>query len=190
MSPRQRVVVTGGIGSGKTSVIDALSGLGWSIIKTDVVGHEVLMDPAAVAALAALWPTVVVQGKVNRSDLAGIVFRDVRHLAALEDITHPLIVDRVDRWIEGSRGFVAIEVPVAKVGRRWGPLVVVHAPLVLRRQRALDRGMTVADVDSRMAIQPSDFDWLATAGYVIDNRGTINDLEATVRRFDAWARSA
>lgn len=190
MSPRQRVVVTGGIGSGKSTVIAALSGLGWSVLKADLEGHEVLNDPAVVTAVAARWPAAVVDGKVNRSELAAKVFPNAEELSALEEITHPLIVGRVDRWIESSIGHIAIEIPVLKVNReRWGSLVVVHAPQSLRRERALRRGMKGADIDARMARQPSDSELLASADFVIDNQGTVADLETEVRRFDAWARS-
>jgi dephospho-CoA kinase len=189
MGPRQRFVITGGIGSGKSTVLNALAELGWAVIEADVVGHDVLTDPEVTAAIAVRWPTVVVGGQVSRSGLAGIVFGDRDELSALEEITHPLIVGRVERWIESSSGQVAIEVPVLKVRRTgWGPLVVVDAPLIVRKQRALQRGMAVADVEARMATQPADYELLAAADFVIGNHGTVEDLEAAVRKFDAWAR--
>ena len=59
MRPHQRVVVAGGIGSGKSTVISALSELGWSVINADQVGHEVLMDPDVIESVAARWPQAV-----------------------------------------------------------------------------------------------------------------------------------
>ena len=186
----QRFVITGGIASGKTMVVDLLFGAGWSVIKADLVGHQVLTDPDVVDAVAAKWPTVVAEGKVSRSELAGVVFANPDHLAVLEAITQPLIVDRIDRWIEGASGLLAVEVPVLKATRTWwGPLVVAHAPRILRRERALARGMAPADVDARMTVQPSDSELLASADFVIDNHGTIENLAVAVRRFDGWARS-
>ena len=186
----QRFVITGGIASGKTMVVDLLSGAGWSVIKADVVGHQVLTDPGVVDAVTAKWPAVAVNGEVSRSELARVVFASPDHLSALEAITQPLIVDRIDRWMESTVGLLAVEVPVLKVTRtRWGPVVVAYAPLILRRERALARGMAPADVDARLAVQPSDSGLLAAADFVIDNHGTIGDLELAVRRFDAWARS-
>jgi dephospho-CoA kinase len=121
--------------------------------------------------------------------LAGLVFGAREELSALEDITHPLIVARVKRWIESSRGQLAIEVPILKITQaRLGPLLLVHAPLMIRKQRALQRGVAVADVEARMATQPSDAEFLAAADFVIDNQRNLDDLEAAVRKFDTWAR--
>jgi len=190
MRPHQRVVVAGGMGSGKSTVIAALSELGWSVINADQVGHEVLMDPDVIEAVAARWPQAVSEGAVNRSTLAEVVFADPGELAALEGITHPLIVGRIERWVETSVEPLAVEISVLKVAEpEWGPLVIVSAPESVRRERALERGMAAADVEARMASQPSESDLLAAADVVIDNQGTIEDLVERVRRFDQWARS-
>lgn len=190
MRPHQRVVVAGGIGSGKSTVIAGLSEFGWSVINADQVGHEVLMDPEVVEAVAARWPGAISDGAVNRSALAKVVFADPRELAALEAITHPRIVGRIESWVETSDEPLAVEISVLKVAEPgWGPLVIVHAPAAVRKERALERGMAVADVEARMASQPSDTELLAAADVVIDNQGTVEDLAESVRRFDSWARS-
>ena len=190
MRPHQRVVVAGGIGSGKSTVISALSELGWSVINADQVGHEVLMDPDVIEAVAARWPQAVSGGAVNRSALAEVVFADPGELAALEGMTHPRIVGRIERWVETSVEPLAVEISVLKVAEpRWGPLVIVSAPESVRRERALERGMAAADVEARMASQPSDSELLAAADIVIDNQGTVEDLVQSVRRFDQWARA-
>jgi dephospho-CoA kinase len=190
MRPHHRVVVAGGIGSGKSTVIAGLSELGWSVINADQVGHEVLMDPEVVEAVAARWPEVVSDGAVDRSALAKVVFADAGELAALESITHPLIVGRIERWVETSVEPLAVEISVLKVAEpHWGPLVLVHTPVSVRKKRALERGMAAADVEARMASQPSDSELLAAADVVIDNQGTVEDLAESVRRFDQWARS-
>ena len=190
MSSRQRAVVAGGIGSGKSTVVAALSDLGWAVINADKVGHEVLTDPGVIAAIGARWPLAVMKGEVSRSALASEVFSDPDQLATLEDITHPLIVGRIDRWVDGSAEPLAVEISVLKVAQsRWGPLVIIHAPLSMRKERAIERGMKAADVEARMAVQPSDSELLAAADFVIDNQGTAEDLAESVRRFDAWARS-
>jgi len=190
MSPRPSVVVAGGIGSGKSTVTNALSALGWSVINADQVGHEVLLDPPVIEAVATRWPLAAVGRRVNRSALASIVFSSPGELAALEEITHPRIVGRIDALVNSVPKPLAIEVSVLKVARpRWGTLVIVHAPLTVRKQRALERGMRAADVEARMAVQPSDSELLEVADLVIDNQGTPEDLAESVRLFDNWARS-
>lgn len=190
MRPHQRVVVAGGIGSGKSTVIAALSRLGWSVMNADEVGRDVLTAPEVIEAVAARWPAAVTAGAVNRSALADVVFADPKELAALEGITHPLIAGRIERWVETSVEPLAVEISVLKVAdARWGPLVIVNAPEPVRRERALERGMKPADVEARMASQPSDSELLAAAYVVIDNQGTAEDLVESVRRFDQWARS-
>ena len=183
MNSRQRVVVTGGIGSGKSTVIDALSQLGWSVIRADTVGHGVLTDPVVVAAITARWPTAVSGSGVSRSALARLVFAHPQELAALEEITHPLIVDRIDRWIEHTPAPTAVELAVLKVAKpHWGWYVVVHAPVVIRSQRALARGMSAVDVAARTASQPDDSEWLASAHLVLDNRGSTAQLRGNIEK--------
>jgi dephospho-CoA kinase len=167
-----------------------LSELGWSVISADTVGHEVLSDPSVLAAVAARWPSAVTDGQVSRPALAGIVFREREEISALERITHPVIVGRIDRWVDSSSEPGAIEVSVLKVARpQWGPLVIVHAARDVRRERALKRGMAETDLEARMTLQPSDSEMLAAAQIVIDNNGTVDELSDSLRKFDEWIRS-
>ena len=190
MSPRPRVVVAGGIGSGKSTVIGALFELGWSVVNADEVGREVLKDPEVIEAVAARWPVAVANGEVSRPALAKIVFADSGELSTLEELTHPLIVGRIERWVESAYEPLAVEISVLKVAKPpWGPLVIVHAPSSVRRERALERGMAATDVEARMASQPADSELLSAADIVIDNQGTLEELAESVRRFDQWARS-
>ena len=190
MSPRQRVVVAGGMGSGKSTVMATLSRLGWIVISGDDVGHETLRDPEVVASVTKRWPGVLVEGEISRSELARVVFSDRSELDVLEEITHPHIGARIGALVEEAPEPVAVEISVLKVVKpRWGSLLIVHAPLHVRRQRALDRGMKPADIDARLAMQPSDSELLARADLVIDNQGAAVDLEAAVRQLDLWSRS-
>ena len=191
MSPRQRVVVAGGIGSGKSTVVEALSRVGWSVIDGDEIGHEALRDPDVITRVAARWPAAVAGGEVSRTSLAQAVFGHPRELRALEEITHPVIADRIDERLETAAEPVAVEISVLGAAKpRWGSVMIVYAPMALRRQRALERGMSGDDVDARMAAQPSDSDMLRAADVVVDNHGTVEELLERLRRFDRWARSA
>jgi dephospho-CoA kinase len=190
MSPRQSVVVAGGIGSGKSTVTAALSRLGWTVIDADRIGHEVLMDPDVVGAIAALWPEAVAGGEVNRSVLGSVVFADHEQLRALEEITHPLIVGSINHRIDGQSGPIAVEVSVLKVARPdWGPVILVHAPASIRLERLVERGLSKTDATARMAAQLSDAELLVRADAVVDNQGTTAELDKTVELLDHWVRS-
>lgn len=190
MGPCTRVVIAGGIGSGKSTVMSILSELGWPVVSADTVGHEVLSVPTVLAAVAARWPNAVSDGQVNRPALASVVFRDPEEIAVLERITHPVIVSRIDRWVDRLSEPGAVEVSVLKVARpHWGPLLVVNAARDVRRERALQRGMMGTDIEARMTLQPSDSEMLAAARIVIDNNGAADELSVRVRKFDRWFRS-
>ena len=81
--PPVRLVISGGIGSGKSTVAARLRELGAAVIEADVIGHEVLeVGGAAHDAVAQRWPTVVTDGLIDRSALAEIVFADMAQLRA------------------------------------------------------------------------------------------------------------
>lgn len=182
----RKVLLSGPIGSGKSSVGRLLADKGATVIDADQVGHRVL-EPGGEAyrVVSERWPEVVdEEGRIDRGELARIVFSHPEELHRLEEISHPHIKQRL-RELTGEidSGVIAVEVPLT--GDFLGPgwvRVVVHAPRSVRRTRLLGRGMSAEDVDRRMAVQPSDRDWLAEADYVLDNEG---DQAALRRRVDA-----
>lgn len=158
--------------------------LGAVVVSADEVGHRVL-EPggAAYAAVVRRWPDVVVDGRIDRARLAGIVFNDPRELAVLEAMTHPAIGERLRSLAEaaGDRP-VVVELPVLAdlLGPGW-VRIFVDAPAGLRKERALARGGDPADVTRRMAVQPSREQWLAWADRVIVNDADLATLERRVR---------
>lgn len=187
----RRVIVSGGIGSGKTTVMAVLERLGAVVIEADLIGHEILRpDGPAFASVASRWPQVVVEGKIDRGRLASIVFTDPDELQALEAISHPLIAEEITRRVAaaGSRD-VVVELPVASdlVGQGW-TRIVVDTPADLRIERAVARGMDRTDVAARIASQLRDGEWNERADVVITNEGSVADLESQVLRL--WAELA
>lgn len=182
-----RLLLGGGIGSGKSTAAACFAALGAVVVSADLKGHEVIAPgtPGAARVLEA-WPEVAdAGGAVDRRLLGEIVFADPVALRALESITHPLIRTAIlheEATYSDRVVVVEVPIPVDLPGRGW-PWVVVDATDDLRLHRAAGRGgMTEALVRKVMASQPERGEWLALAQWVIDNSGDLAALEEQCRR--------
>jgi dephospho-CoA kinase len=194
-----RVGLTGGIGSGKSEVSKRLAGLGAVVIDADKGAREVVEPGAPGLALIteAFGPGVLRgDGSLDRAALAAIVFADPEALARLNSITHPLIRD----WVSGREaaalrdagpGAVIVhDVPLLAEGLRtssgFDVVVVVDVPPELQVERLTgQRGMTAGQAAARIAAQATREQRLAIADLVIDNSGTLADLDKQVT--EIWA---
>ena len=185
-----RIVVAGGLGSGKSTVAELLAAKGATTIEADQIGHEIL-EPggAAFAAVAERWPVVVVDGAIDRQRLASIVFVDLEQLEELEAITHPAIGAEIARRAHAALGSpVVVELPVPAIDAPdWTWIVVVAEPSV-RVRRAVARGMDEDDARRRIASQLTESEWRQRATHVIVNNGTLDELRAEVDAL--WERLA
>lgn len=187
-----RLIVSGGIGSGKSTVLEILAGLGMHVIEADRIGHAVL-EPggAAYGDVASMWPAVVQEGTIDRGSLATIVFNDIEQLRLLESVTHSHIAAEIlGRVRAAADSDIAVELPLSSdlLGDGW-TRIVVDAPAPDRRQRAIERGLGADDVSRRMDAQPSQGEWSAGADLVVDNSGSIEDLEESVVELVAKLRN-
>lgn len=179
-------VVTGGIGSGKSTIRRTLNELGAVTIDADEIGHGVL-EPggAAFGTVAERWPSVVREGRIDRAELGRIVFTDASELKDLEAITHPAIASEIARSIAAAGdSIVVVEVSVPKdlVGVGWLHTIVADLPVEQRRERLIERGMEPAEVDRRMSAQPSRDAWRARGRWIISTAGTRQEVAERVRR--------
>jgi dephospho-CoA kinase len=189
------VGLTGGIGSGKTTVARLLAERGAAVIEADRLAREVV-EPGTLAfdrVVEVFGPAVVTPGgALDRETLGGIVFADAERRRTLEAIVHPEVARRFAEEVERHRGtddVVVYAVPLL-VERGLAPafdvVIVVAAPEEARIERVVaGRGSDPADVRARMAAQVSDADRAAVADIVIDNDGTLADLAARVD--EVWA---
>jgi len=180
----RRWVLSGGIGSGKTSVRTLLENRGIATIDADAIGHLVLESSGpAFEAVAKRWPQVVVDGEIDRDALAGIVFEDADELATLESMTHPYIFDTIQTRVQGIRGLVVVEIPLLRHGLDdgWGR-IVVDSDEPTRMRRLIERGVSEHDAEARMHSQPSRTEWLSVADIVVPNHGTFEELTGAVDR--------
>lgn len=153
-------------------------------IDADAIGHAVLeSDGPAFAAVAARWPSTVVDGKIDRGALSAIVFADGDQLTALESLTHPHIFGRIRARVEEVSDVIVVEIPLLDKAPdgAWQRLVV-DCDDDVRLARLLDRGMTEAEARSRMEMQPSRAQWLAMADMVVPNHGSLDNLRDTVTK--------
>lgn len=187
MGKRRNVwLLTGGIGSGKSTVRSMLSKRGALTIDADQVGHQVL-EPGGKAhdAVAARWPEVVFDGIIDRKRLADIVFNDASELHSLEAISHPAISATLKEWVRDSDADVIIvEMSVPRDFLGVGPsrTIVADVDMGTRRKRLIDKGLELQDINRRMSVQPDRDGWVERGGWVICTEGTLEDIEDRVDR--------
>lgn len=184
MSTRQQNwLLSGGIGSGKSTVRKILASQGVATIDADSIGHEILGSGGAAAAeVLEVWPGVENRGRVDRKALATIVFADPSALRTLESITHPHIFELLSKRVGAASTPLVIEIPLlAQPLEKALPRIVVDAPDSVRLERAVGRGLDAGDVLRRMESQPSRSEWLAAANIVIPNAGSVSQLTTAAR---------
>ncbi len=195
------VALTGGIGSGKSSVSRRLADRGAVIVDADATVRELQKPGRPVFdAMVERWGERVVSadGGLDRAAMAGIVFGDSEEsrseLKALEAIVHPAV--RADMAEQISKVATADTVVVQDLplmvewggGRRGtSGVIVVDVSVELAIERLVThRGFSRADVEARIVSQAAREDRLALADFVIDNSGTLQDLDAEVERCWHW----
>lgn len=190
------VGLTGGIGSGKSTVSRLLHERGCVIIDGDQIARDLQVPHGpAIAPLASRFPDAVSEGVLDRVRLAGIVFNDADELAALNAIMLPLINEGIMRRIDEHRnvdGVVVLDMPLlAEYPRRdlSGVIVVDIEPEIAVQRLTTQRSMVEADVRARMGRQASRETRRAIADRVIDNSGSFESLVAQVDAALAWATS-
>lgn len=185
-----RVGLTGGIGSGKSAVAARLAAWGGAVVDADAVAREVVEPgtPGLGAVVAAFGEGVLVaDGSLDRPALGRLVFADEQARQRLGAITHPLIAARSAELVAeaeaaGARVLVH-DVPLlveSGLESAFDVVVVVEAPLPLRLTRLAARGLAEDDARARIASQATDGQRRAVATYLVDNTGSLTDLDARV----------
>jgi dephospho-CoA kinase len=191
--------LTGGIGSGKSTVAQILGDLGALVINADAVGHEIYLPQSeGWRRVIQAFGTGVLKAdqSIDRQKLGAIVFNDAQARARLNAIVHPLMYDEIRRRIDaqraaGFRGPIVLEAAVL-IEANWLPLVdevwlvVADKPAVIDRV-ARQRGLSADDVATRVAAQLSDTERRRFAHVVVENTGSLGELRTRVEA--AW-RSA
>ena len=192
------VGLTGGIGSGKSTVSSLLAARGARIVDADAVTREGQQPGSpVVAAIVERFGDGVIDdsGALRRAELAEIVFAQPEALRDLNAIVHPAVGLEIKRRVDElvpTDNIVVLDIPLLTENPR-GELqgkIVVDMPVELQVERLVRyRGFTETDARARIARQSSREDRLKEADFVIENSGAIRDLDAQIDRLWTWLAS-
>ena len=188
--------ITGGIGSGKSTVSGALRDLGAAVVDADVLARNLTAcGGKAYSELIEHFGREILDenGEINRKKLASIAFGDMDKLHALNCITHKYVAEKISDTINilknsGKWDIIVIDAPIP-IEKGFLDIAdevwVVMAEREKRLKRVMDRsGYTYEEAVSRINSQLSDEDYLKIAGEVLYNNGSMEELEqAAVRLF-------
>jgi len=188
-----RVGLTGGIGSGKSTVADELARRGAVIIDADQLAREVVEPgtPGLAQIVARFGNRVLIDGRLDRAALAKIVFADPQVRQELESIIHPAVRRRAAELEAAapSRSIVVHVIPLlVETGQaaNFDVVVVVDVGSETQLDRLLTRAeLSAEEARSRIAAQANRAQRLAAADVVLDNNGSLVDLQAQLD--DLWS---
>ncbi len=186
------VGLTGGIGTGKSTVAKMFAALGATILDADAIGKEVVeTDPTVLHELQTEFGENIIDqnGRLKRQELGNRIFGDMKKVERLNEIVHPHLISRLHREEQDAlkRGARLVIVDAALIYEadlddHFSHIVVVTAPLHLRLERVRRRdGLTDDQIMQRIQSQIPIEEKEKQADSVIRNDGNLDELEETVR---------
>jgi dephospho-CoA kinase len=196
------LALTGGIGSGKSSVSARLEARGAVLVDADLITRQLQAPGGAVLeAMVERWGTMILteDGTLNRQAVADLVFNNDEELEALNKIVHPAVRREMRRQAAEAgqadhRRPVVMDIPLLVEGFSYWPpfsgvIVVDTPPEVAVARLVAHRGFGEEDAWARISRQVSRDERLAVAGFVVDNSGTPEQLDEQVEQLWAWIES-
>jgi dephospho-CoA kinase len=188
--------LTGGIGSGKSSVAQLLSARGAIVIDSDAIARELQAagSPLLAQLVERFGDVLNEDGSLNRAQLASIVFPSPENVKALNAIMHPAIGKEMSRRLDEQRktnNVVVLDIPLLVENPRKGlsGVLVVDVDTELAVDRVVKhRGMDADDVRARISRQSTREQRIAIADRIIDNSGSVEELERQVEGAWQWAQ--
>ncbi len=190
------IALTGGIGSGKSTLGRMLVEQGAGLIDTDAIARELTAAGGpAIESIRAEFGDAVIghDGALDRAELRARVFSDPQTRKRLEALLHPMIWQRAEsmaKALAATAAYLVFDVPLlaesAARARRFDRVLVVDCPIQLQIARVVQRGsMPRAEVEAIVAAQASREQRLALADDVVFNGASLADLEQRARRLHA-----
>ena len=185
------VGLTGSIAMGKSTVADIFRRKKIPVFDADQIVHALYSDGTAATALQPHFPEAISDKNVNRKKLSASLAARPTLIKTLEDIVHPMVQNKRQDFLDQARldkhKLVVLDIPLLleKPSKANIDIVLVVSSLPdLQRERALARpNMTAEKFDFILSRQMPDHEKRARANYVIENNGTISDLEIEVEKF-------
>ena len=182
--------LSGGIGSGKSTVAKILADLGAVVIDADVIAKEVLEPNQAgyQRAIEVFGESILDSDlRIDRKMLAELVFQDSNELAKLEAIVHPAVIARVAQ-IRNSlpeSTVVVYDTPLLfekNLQGQFDKVLIVVTDSEHRKARLIERGLEITDIEARIANQATDAQRRTVADFVIENNGSLEQLQDEVTK--------
>lgn len=186
--------LTGGIGSGKTTVARMLGDRGFHVVDADAIARDIVApgSPALQELSESFGSGILLpDGSLNRGELAARAFVDKEHTALLNSITHPRIQEETQKRIAAAPSDVIYDMPLLvdnDLHHDMDLVIVVDVDPETRVKRLAGRGIGEEDARRRIAAQIPDEVRRAAADIIIDNNGSVEDLlpqvEAAIARIN------
>ncbi len=182
--------LSGGIGCGKSTVAKIFADLGAVVIDADAIAKEVL-EPGQVGyenVIHTFGESVLdTSGNIDRKKLAELVFQDPSQLTKLEEIVHPAVIARVTQIRESlpETAVVVYDTPLLvekELQEQFDKVLIVFADLDLRKERLVNRGLLMPDIEARIASQATDDQRTEVADFVLVNNGSLQELRDNVTK--------
>lgn len=188
----RKVAITGGLASGKSSVCRFLSELGACVVSADKIVHQLLSPNTSIGqqVIALFGEEIVVSGQIDRSKIAKKVFNNQDLLNSLEKILHPAVRAEIDRQYhqfteKNPQSLFVAEIPLLFEGtgeNNFDATIAVVSDVENCRKRFMDSGYSGAEYDRRMAQQLTMDEKARRADFIIENYGTLHDLQKATNK--------
>ena len=192
-----KIGLTGGIGTGKSSVTEAFQSLGAAVINADLLGHDAYL-PGTIGfeeVVTEFGQEIVgSDGQIDRKKLGPIVFSDSSKMDRLNEIMHPLIRDLIDERLvslESSQNKVAVVEAAILIEAGWKSLFDEIWVVISDREEVINRlgvrnGLSREDAVKRIDSQMSNNERIEHGDVVVENTGSMEDLQTRVNSL--WSK--